>query len=57
MMTVKSPCLNKCKLGPDGYCVACFREMQDIANWATYSDKHKLDIINEIKRKRDNVQK
>lgn len=52
-MTVKSPCINKCKLGPGGWCVDCLREMRDIANWSTYTDEQKYNILFEIKRKHD----
>lgn len=42
---VKSPCRNVCTLDHNGRCVGCYRNIEEIANWSTYSDELKRRII------------
>ena len=49
-MTVKSPCIERCELDREGkYCLGCFRSVDEISGWNNFSDKKKLNIINNIK--------
>lgn len=48
-MVIKSPCIKICKLQND-ICVGCFRTIDEIKNWKTYSAKKKLQVLNNIKK-------
>jgi uncharacterized protein len=32
-LSPKSPCIGVCSLGPQGWCVGCFRTMEEITGW------------------------
>ena len=52
-MTVKSPCIDKCKLDQNKeYCVGCYRTSEEITNWQTYSDLKKRNILRILKYRR-----
>ena len=49
-MKIKSPCMDKCQLDADGkFCLGCFRFLDEISGWQTFSEKKKKSILNEIK--------
>ncbi len=42
----ESPCINICSLDPaSGLCLGCLRNMEEIANWASFSNEHKHKIL------------
>ena len=41
----KSPCVDVCDLSVDGYCVGCFRSLDEIAAWSGASDSERTQII------------
>jgi predicted Fe-S protein YdhL (DUF1289 family) len=43
-----SPCINVCNVNEDGFCVGCYRSIEEIANWAKYTDKQRLEIMENI---------
>jgi hypothetical protein len=43
-MEVASPCTNICKLDKKGICVGCFRTIDEIKNWRTFSEQQKIDV-------------
>jgi len=48
-----NPCRGICSataLG-DEFCIGCHRSLEHIANWATYTNKEKRDIMRKIKEK------
>jgi predicted Fe-S protein YdhL (DUF1289 family) len=42
---VESPCINVCRLDANDVCIGCFRNMEEIAQWARASDAEKRKII------------
>ncbi|MDY0343497.1 MAG: DUF1289 domain-containing protein [Lentimicrobium sp.] len=34
-----------CRLDEDGMCVGCFRNLDEIANWAIMTREEKLDVL------------
>ena len=49
-MKIKSPCKEKCQLDVDGkFCLGCFRFLDEISDWQTFSEKKKKVIIYYIK--------
>lgn len=48
--TVKSPCKNICVLDQDnGYCIGCFRTIEEISKWQMLSYIDKERIIEQCK--------
>ncbi|MDV7337996.1 DUF1289 domain-containing protein [Terasakiella sp. A23] len=43
--TVASPCINVCRLGPDGLCKGCFRTREEIVGWRAANDDERREII------------
>ena len=40
-----SPCVNVCTLHPDGsHCLGCFRTVDEIGGWSTYSDARRAEV-------------
>jgi predicted Fe-S protein YdhL (DUF1289 family) len=42
---VPSPCINICRLDPQGLCVGCRRTLGEIAEWSAASDTRRLEIL------------
>ena len=49
---ISTPCIRKCQLIDDSYCLGCKRTWQQIKNWSKYSEEQRLEIIEELKRKK-----
>jgi len=45
---MKSPCINKCRI-KDEYCQGCYRTRSEIAQWSSYTDKQKSELIEKLK--------
>ena len=43
-MQVASPCVNICKL-EGNICQGCFRSLEEISNWTTYTDQEKRLVL------------
>lgn len=43
-----SPCVNVCKVNDDGICIGCYRTTEEITNWSKYTDKQRLEIMENI---------
>ncbi|KAF5030606.1 hypothetical protein DSECCO2_636430 [anaerobic digester metagenome] len=41
----KSPCKRVCRLDEEGMCVGCYRNLDEIANWAIMSREEKLEVL------------
>ena len=45
-MTIKSPCVDKCKLNSaTNLCDGCFRTSEEITNWTSFSSKQKQKVL------------
>ena len=50
---VKSPCNELCLIDEDtGLCIGCLRTSEEIADWGSYTDEQKLNVLNEIKKRK-----
>jgi predicted Fe-S protein YdhL (DUF1289 family) len=50
---VASPCINVCKMDDDGgFCVGCFRTIEEIAVWSRARDEQRLNILVAVERRR-----
>jgi predicted Fe-S protein YdhL (DUF1289 family) len=43
--TMKSPCVNKCGLNNDGWCVGCGRTVREIRIWKNASEEEQAKIF------------
>ncbi len=44
-----SPCVKFCKLNQDNsFCLGCYRETQEIANWRKFSGDERRAVMNKI---------
>ncbi len=49
-MKIKSPCIEICQLDDDGkLCLGCFRYLDEISGWQTFSEEKKKKILDAIK--------
>lgn len=54
--TTKSPCKNICKYNSHKVCIGCFRSMEEIVRWTSYSDREKRKVlVNVAERREDNT--
>ncbi|WP_291989287.1 DUF1289 domain-containing protein [Candidatus Accumulibacter sp. ACC007] len=51
--SVASPCINVCKMDDDGgFCLGCFRTIEEIAVWSRAPDEQRLRILVAVERRR-----
>ena len=48
---ISTPCIRKCQLIDDSYCLGCNRTWQQIKNWGNYSEPERLEIMKNLKKK------
>ena len=53
-----SPCIDICQMDSEsGLCVGCGRTIEEIANWSSYTNEKKKDILKQLKsRNNDDIQ-
>lgn len=51
-MSVDSPCVSLCQIGPDGYCLGCGRSLDEIRAWKGSSDDEKTEILSQLPARR-----
>jgi predicted Fe-S protein YdhL (DUF1289 family) len=49
MSEILSPCVGICTYNPDGLCVGCLRNANEISQWFDLSDNEKQAVLDEIK--------
>ncbi len=55
-MTIKSPCVSKCKLNANtNTCEGCFRTSDEISNWTRYSVKQKETVLQLIRSRKPRI--
>jgi len=48
-----SPCINVCTLDTaNGFCVGCFRSLDEISVWSSASNDERLNILDAVARRR-----
>jgi len=51
---IKSPCQLICTYDSDKICVGCFRSLEEVARWDSYSEEEKKKVIeNTVKRREE----
>ena len=50
---MNSPCIKVCKIAPDtGFCVGCFRTIDEIRLWKKLTDVQRQDIMDLLEKRR-----
>ena len=42
---VKSPCISICVLNEEDLCVGCFRTVEEICSWSSYSNSERREVL------------
>lgn len=42
---IVTPCINICRLGPNGVCVGCKRTLEEISNWVKMTDQERDHVM------------
>jgi uncharacterized protein len=50
---IKSPCQLICTYDTDHICVGCFRSAEEVANWDTYTEEKKRQVIDNTMKRRE----
>nr|WP_276312945.1 DUF1289 domain-containing protein [Shewanella zhuhaiensis] len=45
MPVIQSPCVARCGLNDEDYCMGCLRHIDEIVGWSQASDERKLEIL------------
>jgi predicted Fe-S protein YdhL (DUF1289 family) len=49
---MKSPCIKLCRIDrTSGLCAGCLRSLEEIAGWASYSDRERHAILADLARR------
>jgi uncharacterized protein len=48
---IKSPCIDVC-VTRDGVCIGCYRTLEEMAGWKTYTEEQKAQVLENIKQRR-----
>ena len=52
-MKLESPCIGKCQIDEKtSYCLGCFRTIEEISAWASYSYKEKENILKLLSKRK-----
>ena len=52
-MKIKSPCVEKCQLDAQSkFCLGCFRYLEEISDWETFSEEKKKKILYNIEMRK-----
>lgn len=49
---IQSPCVARCGLNDDDYCMGCLRHIDEIVGWSQASDERKLEILASLPARR-----
>ena len=57
-MALKSPCIDICAFdGPTGFCVGCFRTLEEARAWKKMTDFKRHQIINDSGRRQKKIER
>ncbi len=48
---IKSPCIDVC-ISRDGVCIGCYRTLEEMAGWKSYTEKQKAEVLENIRKRR-----
>ncbi|MCL2916918.1 DUF1289 domain-containing protein [Shewanella litorisediminis] len=49
---MQSPCVARCGLNDDDYCMGCLRHIDEIVGWSQASEERKLEILASLPARR-----
>jgi len=49
--TIKSPCIDVC-VSREGVCIGCYRTLEEMAGWRSFSEEQKAEVLERIKTRR-----
>jgi predicted Fe-S protein YdhL (DUF1289 family) len=49
---IVSPCINICALDAHGYCLGCYRSLDEIARWASMTDAERKVVLRTLDERR-----
>lgn len=50
---IYSPCISVCTIEDDtGFCRGCFRSLNEITYWKTYSEENRKTILEQLEKRR-----
>jgi predicted Fe-S protein YdhL (DUF1289 family) len=49
----QSPCINICSLGPQGWCLGCYRTLDEIAGWVRLSPQAQWAVVRAADARRE----
>ncbi|WP_180993205.1 DUF1289 domain-containing protein [Leptospira inadai] len=53
---VRSPCIKLCQMDPvTGLCEGCFRTLQEIGMWTSYSEEERKQIRIELQKRKESI--
>ncbi|MCK8044109.1 DUF1289 domain-containing protein [Shewanella sp. 1CM18E] len=53
---MQSPCVARCGLNDEDYCMGCYRHIDEIVGWGKASDERKAEIWQNINARKTNMQ-
>lgn len=51
MNEVKSPCMSVCALDENDLCFGCYRTLNEITHWHSYSNEEKITILRKVNQR------
>ncbi|MGB0894500.1 MAG: DUF1289 domain-containing protein [Parashewanella sp.] len=51
---MNSPCVARCGLNDDDYCMGCFRHLDEIVAWSKLDDNAKFAIVAKLSTRKQN---
>ncbi|MCL1128169.1 DUF1289 domain-containing protein [Shewanella sairae] len=52
----QSPCVAKCGLNDEDYCMGCYRHIDEIVGWGKATDERKAQIWQNLETRKANMQ-
>jgi putative protein-disulfide isomerase len=49
---IQSPCIRDCRLNDQDLCLGCFRQLDEITNWAYYNDSEKQAVLDQAAQRK-----
>ncbi|MCK9451426.1 MAG: DUF1289 domain-containing protein [Bacteroidales bacterium] len=50
---IKSPCQLICTYDEDRICIGCYRSLEEVANWDSYTEEEKRKVIDNTMKRRE----
>ncbi|MGI2259857.1 DUF1289 domain-containing protein [Shewanella sp. GXUN23E] len=54
-MRVPSPCVARCKLNEQDYCIGCCRHIDEIVSWSAADDQQRLAILQQLPARKAHI--